>query len=228
MNIKNLIRLAGVAALIAGVCFVARELLEPSDTLSSVGTPQWAIAHYLSIATSLFGLLGLTGIYARQAGKAGWLGLAGYLMLSLWLTLALCFTFFEAFILPLLAAEAPVFAETYFSIISRSSGDLTFGALTAFWDLSDVLFIFGSLVFGIATLRAGILSRWAAGLFTIGIVLAPAYGLLPLALQPYVAVPIGLGLAWLGLALLVERRAPAAPTVPVRGTTQLGQTSVQS
>ncbi|MCC7359092.1 MAG: hypothetical protein IT317_06430 [Anaerolineales bacterium] len=215
MNTKQLIRWAGLAALVAGLCFAARELLEPPDIHSSVTTPQWATAHYLSIAMSLFGLLGVTGIYARQAGKAGWLGVAGYLLLSLWLVLSLTFTFFEAFVLPLVAAEAPAFAETYLLVISRSTGEMTVGALTALWGLSDILFVLGSLVFGVATLRAGVLSRWAAGLFTIGIGVAPAYGLLPTALQPLVAVPIGLGLAWLGYSLWSEKRLSV--TQPVTG-----------
>jgi hypothetical protein len=38
------------------------------------------------------------------------------------------------------------------------------------------------------------LSRWAAGVFTVGIGLAPASALLPHELQPLVAVPIGVGL----------------------------------
>src|SRR4051812_45661214 len=103
MKTTHLIRWAGLAALIAGVCFVVLELLDPPVVLASVTTPRWAIVHGLSIAMSLFGLLGVTGIYARQAEKAGWLGLAGYLMYSLWLVLFLTFTFFETFILPLLA-----------------------------------------------------------------------------------------------------------------------------
>jgi hypothetical protein len=227
MNTNHLIRWAGFAALVAGSCFVAKELLDPPDILASVTTSRWAIAHSLAIAMSLFGLFGVTGIYARQASKAGWLGLAGYLMLSLWLVLILPFRFIEAYILPLLAAEAPALAEGYLLIITRSASDMNFGALRSLWDISDILFLLGSVIFGISTLRAGVLSRWAAGLFTLGIVLAPAYGLLPAALQPLVAVPIGAGLAWLGFALWTERRAPAAQPAPGRGTAQLRPTSAE-
>ena len=39
--------------------------------------------HSLALAMSLFGLLGMIGLYARQVKEAGWLGLAGYLLLSL-------------------------------------------------------------------------------------------------------------------------------------------------
>ena len=97
MNSQNLIRWAGLSALVAGICFVAMGLLHPPDILSSVTTTRWAITHALAIAMSVFGLLGMTGLYARQVEAAGWLGLAGYLLWSLFLVLFLPFNFFEAF-----------------------------------------------------------------------------------------------------------------------------------
>ena len=224
MNTTNLIRWASLAALVAGTCFVVRELLDPPIILSSITTTRWALVHGLAIAMSLFGLLGVTGIYARQAAAAGWLGLAGYLLLSGWLVLSFAFAVFEAFILPMLATEAPSFAEGYLLFISRSAGARALGAFTPLWHLADILFMLGSLVFGIATLRANILSRWAAGLFTVGIAVAPTYGLLPTVLQPLVAVPIGLGLAWLGFALWSERHALAPQPMVGRGKAQLSQT----
>ena len=227
MNTRNLIRWTGVAALVAGICFVVVGLLHQPDILASVTTTRWAITHSLAIAMSVFGLLGVTGLYARQVEAAGWLGLAGYFLLSLWLVLILPFTFFEVFILPLLATEAPAFAEGFLGVITRSAGEANFGALAGLWALSDVLFLLGGLVFGIATLRAGILSRWAAGMFTVGIGLAPATALLPHELVPLVAVPIGVGLAWLGYALWSERRERAADPVPGREIPQFRPTAAE-
>jgi hypothetical protein len=179
----------------------------------------------LAIAMSLFGLLGMTGLYARQVEEAGWLGLAGYLLLSLWLVLILPFTFFEVFILPLLATEAPTFADGFLGIFTGAASEINFGVLAAVWTLSDVLLPLGGLVFGIASLRAGILSRWAAGVLTVGVGLAPAFALLPHELEPLAAVPIGLGLAWLGYALWSERREHASDSVPGRGIPQLRPTT---
>jgi hypothetical protein len=209
------------------VCFVVVELLRPPAVLTSVTSARWAGVHGLAIAMALFGLVGVTGIYARQAERAGWLGLAGYLLLSLWLALSLPLNFLQGFVLPLLATEAPALAEGLLELFARSASAANFGPVTALWDLGDILFVLGSLVFGISTLRAKVLSRWAAGMFTAGIALAPAYGLLPATLQPLVAVPIGLGLAWLGFAVWAERRAPAAPPISERRTTQLRQPSAQ-
>ena len=227
MNTRNLIRWAGVSAIVAGMCFVVVGLFNPSEVLSSVTTTRWAITHSLAAAMSVFGLLGMTGLYARQVEAAGWPGLAGYLLWSLWLVLALPFTFFQAFILPLLATKAPALAEGFLAIFTRSAGEMHFGVLADLWALSDILFLLGGLVFGIATLRAGILSRWAAGVFTIGIALAPPSALLPDQLRPLVAVPIGVGLAWLGYALWSERREPAAQPLPGSATPQLRPTAAE-
>ncbi len=227
MNTRNLIRWAGLSALVAGICFVAFGLLHPPDILSSVTTSRWAITHAVAIAMSVFGLLGVTGLYARQMEAAGWLGLAGYLLWSLWLVLFLPFNFVEAFILPLLATEAPTLAEGFLGVITRSASEASLGVLPVLWALSDVLFLLGGLVFGIATLRAGILSRWAAGMFTLGMGLAPTTALLPHELEPLVAVPIGLGLAWLGYALWAERREPVSEPVSGRASSQLRPTAVK-
>jgi hypothetical protein len=82
--------------------------------------------------------------------------------------------------------------------------------------------LLGCLLFGIATLRAGILPRWAAGVFAFGgPVSALVVTLLPHELERLAAVPIGVGLAWLGYALLAERRENAPARVPATATPQL-------
>src|SRR3712207_6618767 len=78
----------------------------------------------------IHGLLGLTGLYARQANPAGWLGLAGYLVFSLFYALTLPFVFAQAFILPLLATTAPAFVESWLGIINPESPvEMILGAL---------------------------------------------------------------------------------------------------
>ena len=58
----------------------------------------------------------------------------------------------------------------------------------------------GGLLFGIATFRAGILPRWAAGLLAIAAALTPAAALLPHQIQRLAAIPVALALACLGYA----------------------------
>jgi hypothetical protein len=78
-----------------------------------------------------------------------------------------------------------------------------------------------------ALIRAGILSRWAAGVFGFGAILSPAFALLPHELEPIAAVPVGIGLAWLGYALWSERRENAVQSLPVSGGLQLRQTGAE-
>ena len=83
--------------------------------------------------------------------------------------------------------------------------------------------LLGGLLFGVATFRAGILPRWAAGLLAVTATLTPLAALLPHATQRLAAVPMGLALACLGYALWSERRAQAAEPVPARGISRLRQ-----
>ena len=133
---SNLIRWAGLSAMVAGIIFVVIQPIHPPDVLSSVTTSPWAIINSLKIAMCLFGLLGITGLYARQVEEAGWLGLAGYLLFSLFCALTMAFAFAEAFILPLLATEAPTFVEGFLGIVTGSASEMNLGALAAVYDAS--------------------------------------------------------------------------------------------
>jgi membrane protein implicated in regulation of membrane protease activity len=85
----------------------------------------------------------------------------------------------------------------------------------------------GGLLFGIATLRAGILPRWPAGLLAVAAALTPLAALLPHEIQRLAGIPVGLALAWLGYALWSERRAQAAEPVLDSRSPQLRQTAAE-
>jgi len=212
MNVtaSNLIRGAGLSALAAGLIFAVVGLIHPPQVVSSVTTSTWTVVHVLTIVMAFFGLLGIAGIYARQVRGAGWFGLLGFLLLSLWFVLVTGFTFFEAFILPLLATDSPEFAESFLGIFTGSGGETSVAVLATLWSLLGVVYILGNLLFGIGTFRAGILSRWAGALLALGAVSSPAFALLPQSFAPLAAVPVGLALAWLGYSLWHEGRQPVA------------------
>src|SRR4051794_22741570 len=113
---SNLIRFAGLALVPAGIVFAGIQPIHPADVVESVTTTAWAIITSLKFAMCLLFLVGITGLYARQVDRAGWLGLAGFLLLvvSWWLLTA--FVFAEAFILPLLAASEPAFTDALLGI----------------------------------------------------------------------------------------------------------------
>jgi hypothetical protein len=221
---SNVIRCAGLSAVVAGLIFTVVGLIHPAHIVSSVTTDRWTIVHLLTIVMAFFGLLGLAGIYGRQVDKAGWMGLVGYLLLSLWFVVVTGFTFFEAFILPLLASDSPKFAESFLGIFTGSVGETSVGVLATLWSLLGVVYILGNILFGIATFRAGILSRWAGALLGLGAVSSPAFALLPQSFAPLAAVPVGLGLAWLGFSLWSARDAPRAQDVPAMERAQLRPT----
>lgn len=206
LTTPNLIRWTGFSTLLAGLFFVGIQPIHPPDVLASVTTSAWAIITPLKVVMCLLFLLGLTGLYARQVKESGWLGLVGYLLFSLCWTLELSFIFAEAFIMPPLAAAAPTVVDGFFGIFNGHPTGMTLGALPALWSLVGVLYVLGGLLLGIATFRAGVLPRSAAGLLIVAAALTPLAALIPHPLNRFVAVPMGLALAWLGYALWSERR----------------------
>jgi hypothetical protein len=204
---SSLIRWTGLAAIVAGIIFAGIQPIHPPDFLPSVTTSAWALIMPFKLAMCLLFLLGMIGLYARQVEETGWLGLAGYLLLSLSWWLQTGYVFTETFILPVLATEAPGFVESFLGIFNGVPGEMNIGALPTAYSLVGLLYILGSLLFGIATFRAGILPRWAAGLLIVAALVTPAAALLPHAIQRFAAVPFGVALAWLGYALWSERRA---------------------
>ena len=206
----NLLRLAGLSAMISGLCYVLVGVIHPANVPASVGSASWGAAHVIACAMSFFGVLGLAGIYARQAAKAGWLGLVGYVLLSFWMVLIMGFSFVEAFVLPQIASASPAFVDGWMKLFNGGSSAISMGALPTLWTISAPAYILGGLLFGIATFRAHVLPRGAAVLLALGTVLAPLAAMLPLSAMPKMAIPMGLGLAWLGFALLVERQTSIA------------------
>ena len=204
---STLMRWAGLSALLAGLCYLLVGIFHPANVPASVTTSRWEIVHIVACAMSFFGLLGLAGLYARQATRAGWLGLAGYVLLSLWFVVVMGFSFVEAFILPHVATASPGLVQAWMGMFNGPAGTFNLGALPTIWTPSAPVYILGGVLFGIATFRARVLPRWAGALLAASTLLAPAAAALPNASQPKIAIPAGLALAWLGYALWSERRA---------------------
>ena len=211
---STLIRWSGLAAVAGGLIFAGIQPIHPPDVVSSVTTGAWAIITQLKTAMCLLFLLGIAGIYAWQANRAGRLGVAGLLLFSLSWALQTPFVFAETFILPLLATDAPEFVDGVLGISYGRASEVDLGALPALYALVGILYMLGGLLLGIATLRAGVLPRRAAGLLAVTATLTPAAALLPHHIQRLAGVPMGIALAWLGYAVWSERRAHASEPLP--------------
>jgi len=175
-NLTNahLFRLAGLSAVLAGTCYVLVGVFHPPNVFASASTTRWEIVHVIACAMCFFGLLGMVGLYARQAAKAGWMGLAGFLSLSSWFAIVMGFSFVEAFVLPHLVSVTPAFVHGWMGMFNGNASTVSLGALPTLWTLSGPIYILGGLLFGIATVRARILPRGAGILLAVGTVLAPS------------------------------------------------------
>jgi hypothetical protein len=75
------------------------------------------------------------------------------------------------------------------------------------YSLVSILYVLGSLLFGMATFRARILPRGAAALLAVsGPLAGTMFTLLPYQLVQLTSIPIGAAMVWLGYALFFERR----------------------
>ena len=218
---SSLIRSTGLAAALAGAIFAGIQPVHPPDVLASVTTGTWAFIISLKLAMCLLFLIGIAGLYIRQAERAGWLGLAAFLLLTISFWLQTAFVFAELFILPVVAASTPAFVDSYLGVVNGQRGEMSIGALIPAYGVVAISYLLGGLLFGIATVRAGVLPRWPAILLAVAALVTPAAALLPHEIQRYAAVPMGIALAWLGYALWSERRAPGPRAARVQAEAHL-------
>ena len=194
MSSSDLIRWAGLAAILAGVLLVVADLLnlaigfdedEPFSATATTGI--YAFQSWANLLAAVLLLIGLVGLYARQSEAAGLLGLAGFLVAFLGTALVTGLLWASLFIVPTLAVEVPAFL------------DQVEGPPPGFF-LSFITFAVGWLLFGIATLLARVYPRIPTILLMIGAVIA----VLPL---PFTGIVLAIAVAWLGFALFTGREA---------------------
>ncbi len=187
MTFSRLIRWAGLAAVFSGVLSVVGDLLrlfvdvENSETATTV--PYTLVFLMYLLGTALL-LLGLVGLYTSQSEVAGVLGFVGFLAAFLGTVLLVGVLWFELFITPDLATRAPELAEAELGLA---------GFILVF-----LLGIIGWLLFGVATLRAGVYPKLAVVLVMVGVVIS--YFPIPLS-----GIIFSAGIAWLGLLLFKDR-----------------------
>lgn len=206
----NLIRATGPFAILAGLIFAGIQPIHPPDFVASVTTTPWAVILTLKFVMCLFFIVGATGLYLRQMSRAGWLGLAGFVLFtaSWWLQTGYVFT--ELFVLPSLAAVSPELVDSFLSIVNQHPGTLDIGQFGTVYNIVGLLYLLGGILLGVATLRAGVLPRTPSALLALAALATPAAALLPHELQRYAAVPMGIAFIWLGFALWSSHRTAAS------------------
>ena len=151
-------------------------------------------------ALELFGfallLLALVGLYERQQEAAGRLGLVGFFSAFVGTLLAAGDWWFELFATPFYADLAPQAVEADASGSLLTGGRITFS-----------LFALGWVLFGVASVRAGVFPRLAAVLLIVGGVAGYLAGFPPF--QVLLAIAVG----WIGYWLYKsDRTGTARPT----------------
>lgn len=189
MQYSNLIRLTGLAAVVSGVASVIGDLLSLGvdlESAESAATAPYFFVFLLYLLGTVLLLLGLVGIYASQSEAAGILGLVGFLAAFTGTALVSGTIWFELFITPSLAVEAPELAEAELGL--------------AGFALSFLLAIIGWLLFGVATLRAHVYPRWAAVLLIVGAIVS-------FAPVPLAGAVLSVAVVSLGFILFTGRNA---------------------
>ena len=149
----------------------------------------------LMLLSSIFLLLSLPAMYARQADAAGWLGLMGYALLQ------------TGMLLPVVLAATPILYPS----LKTASGE----NMVVF--LLGIALTLGLLLTGIATIRADVFPRWAgilllvatAGFFFVFFIaefLPPVTGQMGSVIFSFL---LALALAGIGISLWIGKLGPA-------------------
>jgi hypothetical protein len=186
-------RLSGILLVVgAALLGVAIVIISLKPVMNQVFSPGIALLFLLS---SIFLLLSLPAMYAKQADAAGWLGLAGHALLQ------------TGILLLVVIAATPILYPS----LKTASGE----NLVVF--LFGIALTLGLLLTGIATVRADIFPRWAGILllaamagfffdFFVAEFLPPMAGQLGSAIF---GALLALALAWIGIALWIGKLGPA-------------------
>jgi hypothetical protein len=215
----TLSRAAGLAAVVAGLLFIAVQIKHPHQDIDLVTTTEWQVRYSMKVAMASLSLIGITGMYLRQVTQAGVLGLVGYVLFAANYVVLLCVEVVGLAVLPSIAGSSPGYVSDIIAVGNggTASGDL--GLLETLSTLQGVGYVAGGLVFGLALLRGKVLARWAALLLALGTVAAAAIPMLPDVNQRLFAIPTGIALIGLGYSLWSGQRTRAAR--PVSGPLSL-------
>lgn len=212
MSSTTLFRLSGLALILGALVFaVAVSLTGDATGISQYSDPLFLPARLGGIIGGLLLLIGLPGLYLRQADKTGKLGLVSFVMTFLGIAA-------HWPLLPILSfASAPLAARPETQSLIAGEGMVEVGPLfTGYFVLSTLILYLGIILLGIATLRARVFPRGAGVLLIVSppitlIILPIGLGSIAAVLTSAVFV---LGFAWCGYALWTgkERQEPTLAT----------------
>ena len=200
MSSTTLYRASGLALLLGAVLVIIglplSFIFQPDSPLALAMIGMWTGGVVLV-------QLGLPGIVARQASRAGWLGFVGFILLfSGGFLLSSFFAVLDLTVFPWLDVHAPQLSAQFFTANA---------AVNVYAAVVSSLFGVGGVLLGIATMRARMFPRWAGLLLIVGVVSLGGFVNVFLSL----AMVFGLlGLGWMGYALVTAKGAAEAVPQP--------------
>jgi len=196
MFTEKLIRIAGLVGMLAGTCWALYEIGEIAGLVPITSDPALdLIAHGLVVFVVI-------GLYARQAAQAGWFGAVAFVIYLTGLMVNQGMKAIYTFVAPTLTSQFPAAAQAV-------GTQPAWGIFTMAW---TTLTFLGPMLFGIATLRARVLPRWAAILLIVGPIFSMT-GLIPLPGNPG-AVLTALGFVGLSYGAWSNKSTALAPSQP--------------
>jgi hypothetical protein len=198
MSTEKIIRSSGIVAVLAGGFWALHEIGQLVGLVPRSSDAALDLVAHMLVAISVIGL------YARQANRAGLLGLVAFVVYMVAAMVNQGMKHIYTYVVPTLSTQFP-------------EAGLAIGATPA-WGFFQAAWVWLTLLapilFGIATLRAKVLPRWAAALMIFGPVVSMVF-----------AIPAGnpgavlsaLAIAGLGYGAWSKpaEMAPAGQTLPV-------------
>ena len=206
LTANRLTATTGLCAAAAGAIFVGVQINHPPADVAHLVTTDMLVRESAKVLMSVLALIGITGMFLRHRSRFGVRGLAGFSLFTVGYLAMFATECIVGYVLPTIARSNPAYAQGVIDAAVGRSTSVDIGHMQALLMTMGLGYPLGGLLFGIALLRAGILSHWAAALLAYGTVSALALAALPESLNRPFAVPTGVALIGLGVSLWRDQR----------------------
>jgi len=169
----------------------------------------WLLVTLVIVIGLLLFVIGIPGMYLRQAGRAGVLGLVGFILVFFGSLLSGAFFTLQVTVFPLLAQVAPKLLE----------GEILPGGMFLLLLVFSLLDMIGAILLGIATIHAHVFPRLAGVLLIIAgigmglLFVFPPLTLIPASIETVSSIAFDAAFLWCGYVLIAGGRGTveAAP-----------------
>jgi hypothetical protein len=217
MFADKMIRWSGLALALGGVMAALFWILHPEESVLLIDPEGYQTEHLLDFVGLMLFIPGLIGLYACLVNRAGWLGLAGFVLTLLPMLVLMGISVVDLLIWPSIAQIQPDLILTSEGEFNQSTGP--FAATISLIVPFSMIGALGSILMGIAIWRSEVLPRRAGLLLAIA---GPLYligpGFVPhgaLLINLLVYAPFAAATVWLGISLIHGSESQQR-SIPVR------------